>query len=42
MTTAPNLHTIFPLNGYERLCFLEKYHQKPEHRIISSTVCTMI
>jgi hypothetical protein len=23
MTTLPNPHTVFPLNGYNRLCFLK-------------------
>lgn len=29
MTTAPNPHTIFPLNGYERLCFLKNIVKNP-------------
>jgi virginiamycin A acetyltransferase len=29
MTTLPNPHTVFPLNGYNRLCFLKNIIKNP-------------
>jgi virginiamycin A acetyltransferase len=29
MTTSPNPHTVFPLNGYNRLCFLKNILKNP-------------
>jgi virginiamycin A acetyltransferase len=29
MTTSPNPHTVFPLNGYNRLCFLKNIIKNP-------------
>jgi virginiamycin A acetyltransferase len=29
MTTLPNPHTVFPLNGYNRLCFLKNTLKNP-------------
>jgi virginiamycin A acetyltransferase len=29
MTTLPNPHTVFPLNGYNRLCFLKNITKNP-------------
>jgi virginiamycin A acetyltransferase len=29
MTTLPNPHTVFPLNGYNRLCFLKNVLKNP-------------